>query len=369
MRVQQDKRNAKQIYAIGRARRAFGLLMVAALAVFTVSALRATYRPQRLYASADTHPPTVRSKARVPPPPVETEAQPAGVARRARIAQAEAEAKGPVPTPHLAPPVVRAAGKPVALVGPARERPAPRPSRIADARAAIIIDDCGNNNVPTEMFVNAPAPVTLSILPYLAFSKSIAHAATEKGKGVMLHFPMEASGGQDPGPGTLRVAMSDEQKMKIIHDNLESVPDLQGVNNHEGSLATTDPHSMDMVLRAVRQKGLFFVDSVTTPDSCLPDIAEQVGVPFAKRDLFLDNVDEIEAIKEQMRNLIREALAHGHAIGIGHARTTTATAFLEMIPAFEEAGVRLVLVRELTQVETHTTSAPATAHPVKEGKR
>jgi polysaccharide deacetylase 2 family uncharacterized protein YibQ len=240
--------------------------------------------------------------------------------------------------------------------------PPPRPSAIPDARAAIIIDDCGNNNTPTEAFLDAPAPVTLSILPHLAFSRQIARAAHEHGKGVMLHFPMEASGGQNPGPGTVRVAMSDDEKKKLIADNLGSVPDLQGVNNHEGSKATTDVHTMDLVLGAVRERGLFWVDSYTTADSCAYDVAGRLGLHFARRDVFLDNVDEIEAIKTQIRQLIREARAHGQAIGIGHARTTTATAFVEMIPAFEEAGVKLVLVKDLTAI-------PPPPKPAKEEKR
>ena len=216
--------------------------------------------------------------------------------------------------------------------------------------AAIIIDDCGNNDIPIPTLLSAPAPITLAILPHLAFSRQIAIAAHERGKGVMLHFPMEPVSNVNPGPGTLRLKMSDAEKLQIIKDNLSSVPDIQGVNNHEGSLLTTDPHTMTMVLEAVKACGLFFIDSVTTPDSCLPDVARQVRLPFARRDVFLDDDPSIEAVKEQMRLLIRVALLHGQAIGIGHARMNTATAFVEMIPAFEEAGVKLVLARDLTRV-------------------
>lgn len=214
----------------------------------------------------------------------------------------------------------------------------------------MIIDDCGNNNATTQTFLDAPAPVTLAVLPHLTFSRQIAREARNRGKGVMLHFPMEANGPLNPGPGTLRVAMNARQKQDIIDQNLAAIPDLDGVNNHEGSKATTDAETMQMVLSAVRQRKLFWIDSATTPDSKACEVATKLGLRFGRRDVFLDNEDDIEAVKENFRLLIAQARSHGEAIGIGHARVNTATAFVEMIPAFEEAGVKLVLVRELTRI-------------------
>ena len=318
------------------------------IAGFTLGLGAAFLPPSRILASTPTPAPLTRSTTRPTAPPAETETQPAGRARR------EA-ASHPVVAPSAAPhpqtsasgaPAGRTAARPEALPAPSG---APAAAAHAAPRAAVIIDDCGNNNASTRAFVEAPAPVTLAVLPHLAFSRQIAQEAKAHAKGVMLHFPMEATGDHDPGPGTLRVAMTETQKKKIIAQNLDALPVLDGVNNHEGSKATSDPETMRLLLRSVRDRGLFWVDSYTTPTSCAREVASSLRVSFARRDVFLDNVDDIEAVKENLRLLIREALEHGEAVGIGHARTTTATAFVEMIPAFEEAGVRLVLVRDLVR--------------------
>lgn len=288
--------------------------------------------------------PQVRSTSRPLAPTAATETQPAGRQRREARTRTEATPYAALePSPR---PSASSASSALGAASPATSVQAPP----TDARAAVIIDDCGNNNATTRAFVEAPAPVTLAILPHLTFSRQIAREARAHQKGVMLHFPMEASGGQNPGPGTLRIAMSEAQKQRTIEENLDAVPELEGVNNHEGSLATTDPATMTLVLAAVRKRGLFWVDSYTTPDSCAPDVASSLRLPFAQRDIFLDNEDDLETIKENFRRLIHEASTRGTAVGIGHARANTATAFTEMIPAFEEAGVRLVLVRELTRV-------------------
>lgn len=360
MPATRKRRTARRDGHPGRAR-TFLVLVAVAAGAFVIGLLSGLVRPHGLLASSFPPVPTTRSSTHLPPPKAVTEAQPGGVSRRARAsherAQVSSQGTARTSSPFVAarPTARTPSGRPVALLTP----PPPQPSAVPDARAAIIIDDCGNNNTPIQAFLDAPAPLTLAILPHLAFSRQIARAAREHDKGVMLHFPMEACSGMDPGPGTIRVAMTDEQKQKVIEDNLASLPDLDGVNNHEGSKATADAHTMSMVLKAVRAQGVFWIDSYTTPDSCAYEVASRLGLPFARRDVFLDNVDEIEPIKEQLRRLIDEARTRGRAIGIGHARVNTATAVVEMIPAFEEAGVKLVLVRDLTSVP----------HPTQEEKR
>ncbi len=225
-------------------------------------------------------------------------------------------------------------------------------------RVAIVIDDCGNSLSAVEGFIYSPSPITLSILPHLAFSVDIARAASAAGKGVMLHFPLEPIGNLNPGPGTVRVDMSDEQMQAQIKSNLASVPCLQGVNNHEGSKATADARTMRNVLKAVHDHGLFFIDSFTAPNSVAFETAQHMQVPCARRDVFLDNDENIDAIKEQMRLLIREARLKGEALGIGHARPAMQTAFVEMLPAFEESGVQLVTAGDFIHDERRQEKTP-----------
>lgn len=308
------------------------LLTVLSVAVFALGFGIALRNPTR--AATPRKPVQVRSSpAPFPASPsaVVTEPRPSPTSRVATETR-------PSPSPTVAP---VAASSPVAMHPP--------PPRRA-ARAAIIIDDCGNNWTHAEGFVRAPAPITLAILPHLPYTRQIAREANGAGKGVMLHFPMQAVGPINPGPGTLREGMSDAETQSLIRENLEAVPYLQGVNNHEGSRITADEHALAMVMKAVQERGLFYVDSMTTADSRGSAVAARLGLRFAERDVFLDNVDDVDAIKAQIRVLIEEARERGTALGIGHARPNTLNAFLEMIPAFAESDVTLVLASDLVTV-------------------
>ena len=48
-----------------------------------------------------------------------------------------------------------------------------------------------------------------------------------------------------------------------------------------------------------------------------------MGLPSAKRTIFLDNIQEPEAIRVQLRKLVAKARQNGQAIGIGHPYSVT----------------------------------------------
>ena len=60
---------------------------------------------------------------------------------------------------------------------------------------------------------------------------------------------------------------------------LETVPHAAGVNNHQGSRATADAALMAELMPALRQRGLFFIDSRTTAATVAHD-AEKRGSAF-----------------------------------------------------------------------------------------
>src|SRR4029077_6658280 len=78
---------------------------------------------------------------------------------------------------------------------------------------------------------------------------------------------------------------------------LSSVPYAVGVNNHQGSLATSNPALMAELMPLLRERPLFFIDSRTTAATVAFDAAEHDGVPCAYRNVpFLDDVQDAIAI-------------------------------------------------------------------------
>jgi len=217
-------------------------------------------------------------------------------------------------------------------------------------RLAIIIDDLGRDRSAADAVIALPFPLTASVLPNLPFSADVADRAYRRGDHVILHLPMEAvseSGPAEPEPVELRVGMNADQVKSIVAGMLATVPHAGGVNNHEGSRATADPALMNAVMAALRERGLYFIDSRTTAATVAYDSAESTGVPAASRKVFLDDTPTREAILAQLDLAVRDARENGSAIAIGHPRPATIAALAEGVPRLRADGIRLVFASDL----------------------
>lgn len=219
-------------------------------------------------------------------------------------------------------------------------------------RLALIVDDCGQWIDTERGFIALQIPLTISVLPDVAYTGVVAREASNAGKGVMLHLPMETVSGMNPGPGKITTEMSDPQITKQVEDDLAQVPLARGVNNHEGSKASADERVMHDVIGVLAQKGgLFFVDSRTSAASVGQATAQSLGVPSASRDVFLDNRNDVAYTEAQLLEAAQIARRTGQAIAIGHPRPTTLEAVREMIPKLRASGIEFVLVQDMVGSE------------------
>ena len=220
------------------------------------------------------------------------------------------------------------------------------------ARLALIVDDCGQWIDTERGFIALQIPLTMSVLPDVAYTGVVAREASDAGKGVMLHLPMETVSGMNPGPGKITTEMSDPQITKQVEEDLAQVPLARGVNNHEGSKASANERVMRDVIGVLAQKGgLFFVDSRTSAASVGQTTAESLGVPSGARDVFLDNRNDVAYTEGQLLEAAEIARRTGHAIAIGHPRATTLEAVREMIPKLTASGIEFVLVQDMVGSE------------------
>ena len=75
---------------------------------------------------------------------------------------------------------------------------------------------------------------------------------------------------------------------------------------------------MDEVLNYFAKEDLIFLDSLTSSKSIVVERANVLSVPVKKRDIFLDNVQDVQAIRAQIAKVVRIAERRGEAIAIGH---------------------------------------------------
>ena len=214
---------------------------------------------------------------------------------------------------------------------------------------AICIDDLGEDVAGTEKAMALPREVALSFLPYADTTPSLAEAAVWRGHLVLAHVPMQALGGQDPGPMTLKSGMAADEIARLLGWSLARVPGLVGINNHEGSLFTTDGTALGPVMATLRARHLFFFDSRTGSHSRAETEARAVGVMTAGRDIFLDDDQSQAAIAAQLERLAREARRNGVAIAIGHPHDVT----LKLLAAWlaQDHGVEVVPLDEAIRLK------------------
>lgn len=221
-------------------------------------------------------------------------------------------------------------------------------------KVAIIIDDLGNGLKGTEQIFSLKAPLTVAVMPLLPRSKMDAIRAKQAGFEVILHLPMEFNHGNKRwlGPGAITTQMSTEEIKRQVRKDLDSVPYVVGINNHMGSKATADERVMRAVLEVAKERNLFVVDSFTSPHSKMIPLAKKMGVPHARRTVFLDNVHSRAAIDKQLRVLHTKASQNKGSVAIGHVGLQgdqTAAAIRDIRPVFQRKGVEIVHVSALLE--------------------
>jgi polysaccharide deacetylase 2 family uncharacterized protein YibQ len=233
--------------------------------------------------------------------------------------------------------------------GASQESPPASPAAPGEhARLAIILDDLGNDRATAEAIFALPYPLTISVLPNRPHSTDIAEEAHRRGYQVMLHLPMESVGNGRPESQELRPGMSARDVSALVNQFLREVPDVAGVNNHQGSQSTTDSELMDELMPVLRDHRLFYIDSRTTAATVAYDCARHDGVRAAFRNVpFLDDVAEVSAVRKQLQRALRGAREKGEAVAIGHPHSATLAALSEVLPQTKAQGVRLVFASDL----------------------
>lgn len=205
---------------------------------------------------------------------------------------------------------------------PASYKPKPNAKPLAgkprSRKLIFVIDDAGYSLKQLKAFLDLPFPVSIAVLPGLPNSVKAAQAVRAAGKELLLHQPMQAVGGQNPGPGALTLGMSEEEIVATVEANLESVPGAVGINNHMGSAASADLGLMETVAAVAKKHGIYYLDSRTTSETAIPIAAIREGIRYWERDVFLDNAPDRASITRAVEDGKKRADKDRPAVMIGH---------------------------------------------------
>ncbi len=209
------------------------------------------------------------------------------------------------------------------------------------ARIAIIIDDMGLSMKAASRLAQINRDLSFSVLPHIEKSQDVASYLHSRGCDVLVHIPMEGSAGKNPGKGAIMSDMNEEKMLEILKNNLNNIPYAVGASNHMGSRITQDRDKMTVIIDELKRRNLFYIDSMTSPNSVCMDVARDAGEPFARRDVFLDNELNALYITGQLDRLKKIALKNGYAIGICHPHEETIAVLEKEIPKLRSQGIEL----------------------------
>jgi len=229
----------------------------------------------------------------------------------------------------------------------------PPPAKISGpAVVAIIIDDMGSSMSEVRALMNIGVPLTFSVIPGLHQSREVATAAHNNGYEVMLHIPMEP---QDYPRKRLEsngllLSYGDKEIETRMRGFMNVIPYAVGANNHMGSRFTENRGKMGVVLNVLKENRMFFIDSMTTPKSVGLAMSRELGLRSTARNApFLDNSQDVSAIKVQLASLTKMAAKKGSAVGICHPHRGTIQALTQQLPIMKKQGIRFVYASTLVK--------------------
>ncbi len=222
-----------------------------------------------------------------------------------------------------------------------RATEAPLPGRL---KIAILIDDIGQDLKPLDELLRIDAPIAFSVLPFRNHSVAAARKIHEKGREVLLHLPMEPLDypERNPGEGAIFTTMGEREIRSQVEKDLMAVPFACGVNNHMGSRFMQDGEKLKVLFGILRERDLYFIDSVTTASSRAAEMANASAVRFASRNLFIDHAADKNRVFRNLEGLLKKKGNGESFLVIGHPYPETILALKTFLPRLRAKGFEFI---------------------------
>ena len=214
----------------------------------------------------------------------------------------------------------------------------------------VVIDDMGVSKKRTNDISSLHAPITSSFLTYSKDLEQQIQKAQGAGHEIIVHVPMQAKSNPDVAPDVLTIDMNAAEIAMNFEKMLDKFQNILGVNNHMGSKFTEHSDKLAPVMDVLRRRGLFFLDSKTSPKSVAKKVATDYAVAYAHRHVFLDNVNKKDYVLKQLTLTERIANRNGYAVAIGHPKSATYQALKEWLPTLEEKNIKLLHLSKVVKV-------------------
>jgi polysaccharide deacetylase 2 family uncharacterized protein YibQ len=214
-------------------------------------------------------------------------------------------------------------------------------------KIAVIVRGLGLSSAAAETAVNRlPASVSLAFTPYARDrAQAWAAAARRNGHEVLVDLPMEPADypATDPGPRAIMSGLDTRENLARLDWLLAQVDREVGAVAQMGAAVLTDPQAAEPVLRALKERGLMFVDNGAVADSAAREVARRLDLPFAVNDRTLDGGQvSRRAIESRLVEAERLAREQGLAVVMAHPYPVSLDLLVDWTAELETRGFVLV---------------------------
>ena len=226
---------------------------------------------------------------------------------------------------------------------------APVPGR---GKIAIIMDDMGGSLTAFHSLLKIDLPVTPAILPGTGRISAATSLLQESEREYMIHIPMQPRSypRTDPGANALLLGQSEGTIRQLVRSYIAAVPGAVGGNNHMGSRYTEETEPMRVVLDELKRHDHFFIDSRTIGSSVAFAEARKMGLRTGTRNIFLDNREDVDYIRQQLRKMVGLAGNNREIIAICHPHEETFEALRMELAWLKNQPVDFVPASQLVHV-------------------
>ncbi len=215
-------------------------------------------------------------------------------------------------------------------------------------KLAIIIDDV-HTKAQLDAINALGIPITPSIFPPYSAAPHTEKLATHAVH-YMIHLPLESGNAKFNTQSKTLMTTASRQAIKArVRELRRLFPRAHYINNHTGSVFTRNYHAMYLLYEAMKKEGFTFIDSRTIAKSKVAKIAHMFGDAYVARDIFIDNVQAVPYIHNQLKKAVTLAKRNGYAIAIGHPHKATMEALRTAKPLLK--GVEAVYIDSIFREE------------------
>jgi len=228
--------------------------------------------------------------------------------------------------------------------GPVEKKSDTRPPSVA-----IVVDDVGLDEANLPQWLAIDAPLSFAVMPYCVISAGLSDQLYDAGYLVMMHIPTENMPPNTySADGQLSCGMDSSTVSETLDADLATVPNVSGINNHQGGQGSADLQLMTYECEWANSKGFYVVDSNSAVDSKVAQAAVSLGLGHKLNEVFIDHENDPDYIRTAMRNLADLATKNGYAIGICHFhRPNTPAVVGEMVKVLAEEGIHFAFARDI----------------------